>query len=127
LLRSLLTIILGDIDRFEALSILVDAKSCGESREMVVAVSTFHLNFFTYFALGNNHGPCIAAVIDMLAQVFWRRPMIGLSRVTSWRWLLPPARSLTPTSVVVVAAWRSRMTACRLAVALASAFADAPP
>jgi hypothetical protein len=51
--------------------------------------------------------------------------MIGLSWVTSWRWLLPPARSLTPASVVVVAALRSRTVACRSAVSLASAFAHA--
>jgi hypothetical protein len=49
--------------------------------------------------------------------------MIGLSRVASWRWLLPPARSLTPASIVVVATLRSRTTACRSAVSLASAFA----
>jgi hypothetical protein len=51
--------------------------------------------------------------------------MIGLSRVTSWRWLLPPARGLTPPAVVVVAALRSRMAAYRLAVSLALAFAHA--
>jgi hypothetical protein len=51
--------------------------------------------------------------------------MIGLSRVTSWRWLLPPARGLTPASVIVVAALRSRMAACRSAVSLASTFAHA--
>jgi hypothetical protein len=52
--------------------------------------------------------------------------MIGLSWVTPWRWLLPPARGLTPAGVVVVAvAQKSRTAACRLAVSLASAFAHA--
>jgi hypothetical protein len=46
--------------------------------------------------------------------------MIGLSRVTPWRWLLPPARGLTPASVVVVVAGlMSRTTASRSAVSLA--------
>jgi hypothetical protein len=51
--------------------------------------------------------------------------MIGLSRVASWRWLLPPASGLTPTSivVVVVASLRSRTAACRSTVRLAAAFA----
>jgi hypothetical protein len=56
---------------------------CGESRETIAAVSTFHLDFFAYFAPGNNHGPRIAAFIDVLAQIFWRRSMIGLSRISS--------------------------------------------
>jgi hypothetical protein len=51
--------------------------------------------------------------------------MIGLSWVTSWRWLLPPTRSLTPASIEVVAARRSRTATCRSAVSLASAFAHA--
>jgi hypothetical protein len=52
--------------------------------------------------------------------------MIGLSRVTPWRWLLPPTRGLTPAGVVVVvAALRSRTVTCRLTVSLASAFAHA--
>jgi hypothetical protein len=52
--------------------------------------------------------------------------MIGLSQVASWRWLLPPARGLTPASVVVVVATlRSRTAACRSIVSLASAFAHA--
>jgi hypothetical protein len=52
--------------------------------------------------------------------------MIGLSRVTSWRWLLPPARCLAPANVViVVAGLRSRMTASRAAVSLAPALAHA--
>jgi hypothetical protein len=123
LLRSLLIIILGDVDRLEALRILVAAKSCGESWETVAAISTFRLDFFAHFASGIDHGPRIAAFIDMLAQVFWKRSVIGLSRVTFRRWLLPPAGGLTPTSVVVVAALRSRMAACRSAVSLASALA----
>jgi hypothetical protein len=90
---------------------------------MVAAVSTLCLNFFAHFAPGIDHGPCTAAFIDSLAQAFWRKPVIGLSRVTSWRWLLPPARGLTPVSVVVVDALRSRTAACRSAVSLASAFA----
>jgi hypothetical protein len=52
--------------------------------------------------------------------------MIGLSWVTPWRWLLPPARRLAPTSVVVVVAGlRSRTTASRSAVSLAPALAHA--
>jgi hypothetical protein len=70
LLRSLLTIILGDADWLEALRIHVAAKSCGESWETVSAVSTFRLDFFAYFASGIDHEPCIAAFIDVLAQVF---------------------------------------------------------
>jgi hypothetical protein len=53
------------------------------------------------------------------------RLMIGLSQVASWRWLLPPARGLTPASVVVVAALRSRTATCRSTVSLASALAHA--
>jgi hypothetical protein len=50
--------------------------------------------------------------------------MIGLSRVASWRWLLPPASGLTPASVVVVIAMlRSRTASCRSTVSLAAAFA----
>jgi hypothetical protein len=121
----LLAIILGDANQLEALRVLVTAEPCGESWETVAAVSTFCLDFFAHFALGIDHGPCVAAIIDLLAQVFWRRPMIGLSQVTSWRWLLPPARSVTPASVVVVAALRSRTAACRSAMSLALAFAHA--
>jgi hypothetical protein len=52
--------------------------------------------------------------------------MIGLPRVASWRWLLPPAGGLTPASVVVVvAALRSRKAACRSTVSLAATFAHA--
>jgi hypothetical protein len=43
--------------------------------------------------------------------------MICLSRVTPWRWLLPPARDLAPMSVVVVVAGlKSRAAASRAAV-----------
>jgi hypothetical protein len=50
--------------------------------------------------------------------------MIGLSRVASWRWLLPLTGGLTPASVVVViASLRSRTVACRSTVRLAAAFA----
>jgi hypothetical protein len=52
--------------------------------------------------------------------------MIGLSWVTPWRWLLPPATGLAPASVViVVAGLRSRTTASRSAVSLAPALAHA--
>jgi hypothetical protein len=52
--------------------------------------------------------------------------MIGLLRVTPWRWLLPPTRGLTPASVViVVAALRSRTSVCRSTMSLALAFAHA--
>jgi hypothetical protein len=62
----LLTIILGDADRLEALRILVAAESCGESWKTVAAISTFHLDFFAHFAPGIDHGSRIAAFIDML-------------------------------------------------------------
>jgi hypothetical protein len=92
----------------------------------MVAVSTFSFDFFANLAPGVDHGPRIVAFIDVLAQVFWRRPMIGLSWVTSWRWLLPSARGLAPTSVVVVVAGlRSRMAAGRSAVSLAPALVHA--
>jgi hypothetical protein len=53
--------------------------------------------------------------------------MIRLSRVASWRWLLPPASGLTSTSVVIViaslmlrtAAWHSTVS---LAVDFAHVF-----
>jgi hypothetical protein len=52
--------------------------------------------------------------------------MIGRSWVTHWRWLLPPAKGLTPAGVVInVAALRSRTAACRSTLSLASAFAHA--
>jgi hypothetical protein len=66
----LLTITLGDVDRLEALRVLVAAEPCGESWETVTAVSTFHHDFFAYLAPGNDHGPRIVAFIDALAQVF---------------------------------------------------------
>jgi hypothetical protein len=93
---------------------------------MVAAVSTFSLDFFTNLAPGVDHGPRIAAFINMLAQVLWMRPMIGLSRVTPWRWLLPPTRGLAPASVVVVVAGlRSRTIASHSAVSLAPTLAHA--
>jgi hypothetical protein len=46
--------------------------------------------------------------------------MIGLSRVTPWRWLLPPARGLAPASVLVVVARLRSRTATDSAVSLAS-------
>jgi hypothetical protein len=50
--------------------------------------------------------------------------MIKLSRVASWRWLLPPASSLTSTSVVVIiASLMSKTAAYRSTVSLAAAFA----
>jgi hypothetical protein len=52
--------------------------------------------------------------------------MIGLSQVTPWKWLLPPARGLAPASVVVVVAGlKSRTAAGRSAVSLAPALAHA--
>jgi hypothetical protein len=52
--------------------------------------------------------------------------MVDLSRVTPWKWLLPPARGLAPASVVIAeAGLRSRTSACRSAVALAAALAHA--
>jgi hypothetical protein len=48
--------------------------------------------------------------------------MVDLSRVTPWRWLLPPARGLAPVSVVIVeAGLRLRTSASRSAAALAYA------
>jgi hypothetical protein len=82
LLRSLLSIILGDADRLEALRVLVTAKPCGKSWKTVAAVNTLCLGYLALSAPGIDYGPCIASFIDSLAQVFWRRPMIGLSRVT---------------------------------------------
>jgi hypothetical protein len=50
--------------------------------------------------------------------------MIGLSRVASWRWLLPLASGLTPARVVVViAALRSRTAAYHSTLRQAAAFA----
>jgi hypothetical protein len=76
-----------------------------------------------FSASGINYGSRIASFIDSLAQVLWRIPMVGLSRVASWRWLLPLASVLTPASVViVVASLRSRIAAYRSTVRLAAAF-----
>jgi hypothetical protein len=63
----LLAIILGDADRLEALRVLVAAEPCGEIWKTVAAVSTFCLDFFAHFAPGIDHGPRIAAFIDVLA------------------------------------------------------------
>jgi hypothetical protein len=124
LLRSLLAIILSDPNRLEALKVLVTAEPCGKRWKTVAAVSTLFLGYFTLSAPGIDYGSHIASFIDSLAQVFRRIPIIGLPRVASWRWLLPPASGLTPASVVVVvAAMRSRMAACRSTVSLATAFA----
>jgi hypothetical protein len=50
--------------------------------------------------------------------------MIRLSRVASWRWLLPPTSGLTSTSVVVViASLMSKTAACHSTVSLVVAFA----
>jgi hypothetical protein len=50
--------------------------------------------------------------------------MIRLSRVASWRWLLPPASGLTSTSVVVViASLMSKTAACYSTISLAATFA----
>jgi hypothetical protein len=100
------------------------AETCRESRESIATVSTFGFDFFAGLAPVRDHGPRIAAFIDALAQVFWRKSMIGLSRVTPWWWLLPPARSLTPASVVV-AGLVLRAATCRLAVSLATTLTHA--
>jgi hypothetical protein len=68
----LLAIVLGDADRLEALKVLVAAEPCEESWETVAAVNTFYLDFFMHFKPGVDHGPRIAAFIDVLAQVFWK-------------------------------------------------------
>jgi hypothetical protein len=126
LLRSLLAIILGDPDRLEALRVLVTAEPCGESWKTVAAVSTLCLDYFALSASGIDYGPRIASFIYSLAQVFLRVMVIGVSRVASWRWLLPPASGLTPVSVVVVVtALRSRTAACRSTMSLAAAFTHA--
>jgi hypothetical protein len=126
LLRSLLGVVLGDANRLEALRVLVATEPCRKSWEAVATVSTFGLDFLVYLAPGVDHRPRIAAFIDVLAQVFCRRLVIGLPRVTPWRWLLPPARGLTPTDVVVVVArLRLRATTSCSAVSLAPALAHA--
>jgi hypothetical protein len=69
LLRGLLTVVLGDADRFEALWVLVAAETCRESWESIATVSTFGFDFFVGLAPERNHGPCVAAFINVLAQV----------------------------------------------------------
>jgi hypothetical protein len=81
LLRSLLAVVLGEADRLEALRVLIAAKSRRESWETITSISPFSLDFFTYLTPEGNHSPRIAAFINVLAQVFCRRPMISLSRV----------------------------------------------
>jgi hypothetical protein len=54
----------------------------------------------------------------VLTQVLWRKSMIGLSQMAPLRWLLPSARGLAPTSIVV-AELMSRTAASRSAVSLA--------
>jgi hypothetical protein len=91
---------------------------------MIAVVGTLCLDYFTLSAPGINYGSRITSFIDFLVQVFWRILMIGLSRVASWRWLLPPTSGLIPASIVIViTALRSRVTACRSTVSLAMAFA----
>jgi hypothetical protein len=124
LLRSLLAVVLGNADRFEALRILVAAKTSRKSRESVATASTFIFDFFADLAPGGDHCPRVATFVDVLAQVLWRRSMIGLPRMTPLRWLLPPARSLAPASVVV-AELVSRTAASRSAVSLTSTLTHA--
>jgi hypothetical protein len=69
LLRSLLAVVLGNANRFEAFWILVAAKTSRKSRESVATVSTFSFDFFTDLALGGDHYPRVANFIDVLAQV----------------------------------------------------------
>jgi hypothetical protein len=73
----LLAIVLGDADRFEALRVLVAAETCKKSRESVATVSTFSFDFFAGLAPGGDHSLRVATFIDMLAQVLWRKSMIG--------------------------------------------------
>jgi hypothetical protein len=101
LLRGLLAVVLGDADRFETLRVFVAAETCRKGRESVATVSTFSFDFFADLAPGGDHGPRVTTFIDVLAQVLWRKSMIGLPRMTPWWWLLPPARSLASVSVVV--------------------------
>jgi hypothetical protein len=125
LLRSLFALALGDPNRLEALRVLVTAEPCGERWKAITAVDTLWIGYFPISASGITYESCIVSFIDSLEQVLWRVPLIGLSWVASWRWLLPPASGLTPTSVVVVIALlRSRMAACRSTVRLVAAFAD---
>jgi hypothetical protein len=82
LLRGLLAVVLGDADQLEALRVLIAAELRRESWKAITTISPFSLDFFTYLTPGGDHSPHIAAFINVLAQVFCRRPMIGLSRVT---------------------------------------------
>jgi hypothetical protein len=66
----LLAVVLGDADRLEALRVLVAVELHRESWKVVTAVSTFGLDFFAYLVPGVDHGPRIAAFIDVLTQVF---------------------------------------------------------
>jgi hypothetical protein len=101
----LFVIVLGDSNWLEALRILVIAEPCCERWKAITAVGTFCIRYFTLSASGINYGLRIASFNDSLVQVFWRIPMIGLSQVASWRWLLPPASGLTPVSIV----WQNRL------------------
>jgi hypothetical protein len=51
LLRSLLTVVLGDADRLEALWVLVATETCRESWESVATVGTFSFDFFATLRL----------------------------------------------------------------------------
>jgi hypothetical protein len=82
LLRGLLAVVLGDADWLEALWVLIAAETCRESWESIATVSTFDFDFFADLAPGGVHGPRVATFIDVLAQVLWRKSMIGLSRVS---------------------------------------------
>jgi hypothetical protein len=101
LLGSLLAVILGDADRLEALWVLVAAETSRESRKSIATVSTFSFDLFAGLAPGGDHGARVATFIDVLAQILRRRSSTGLSQMTPLRWLLPPARGLAPTCVVI--------------------------
>jgi hypothetical protein len=66
-MRSLLTIILGDPNRLEALRVLVAAKPCSERWKTITAVSTLYLGYFALSAPGINYGSHIASFINSLA------------------------------------------------------------
>jgi hypothetical protein len=95
-----------------------------ESRKSITTVSTFSLDFFAGLAPGGDHGARVATFIDVLAQVLRRRSSTGLSQMTPLRWLLPPARGLAPTCVVV-ADLVLRTTTSRSTASLASALVHA--
>jgi hypothetical protein len=101
LLGSLLAVVLGDADRLEALWVLVAAETSRESRKSIATVSTFSFDFLAGLALGGDHGARVVTFIDVLAQILQRRSSTGLSQMTPLRWLLPPARGLAPTCVVI--------------------------